>query len=98
MQFKKHSLSLSLSLIHTHTQYRGSFSATYSLLPLAMSTCGALGLDVHALIKELAIRRVNHSSEIYFSEIPASGGGDGSSMSSAVILFCFTSGTFILHA
>ena len=35
-------------------KYRGSFSATYSLLPLALSTCGDVGSDVHALIKELA--------------------------------------------
>ena len=41
-------------------KYRGSFLATYSLLPLAMSTCGCVGSDVHALIKELAIRRVQH--------------------------------------
>ena len=38
---------------HTHT----------SLLPLAVSTCGDVGSDVHALIKELAIRRVQHRSE-----------------------------------
>ena len=37
-------------------KYRGSFPATYSLLPLAMSTCDDVGSDVHALIKELAIR------------------------------------------
>ena len=37
-------------------KYRGSFPATYSLLPLAMSTCDDIGSDVHALIKELAIR------------------------------------------
>ena len=37
-------------------KYRGSFPATYSLLPLAMSTCGKVGSDIHALIKELAIR------------------------------------------
>ena len=42
---------------------RGLFLATYSLLPLAMSTCGDVGSDVHALIKELAIRRVQHRSE-----------------------------------
>ena len=36
-------------------KYRGSFPATYSLLPLAMSTCGGVGSDVHALTKELAI-------------------------------------------
>ena len=44
-------------------KYRGSFPATYSLLPLAMSTCSDVGSDVHALIKELAIRRVQHRSE-----------------------------------
>ena len=49
-------------------KYRGSFPATYSLLPLAMSTCGDVGSDVHALIKELAIRRVQHRSEIYSNE------------------------------
>ena len=30
--------------------------------------------------------------------VPASGGGNGSSMSSAAILFCFTAGTFNPHA
>ena len=49
-------------------KYRGSFSATYSLLPLAMSTCGDVGSDVHVLIKELAIRRVQHTSETYSNE------------------------------
>ena len=49
-------------------KYRGSFPATYSLLPLAMSTCGDVGSDVHALIKELAIRRVQHRSETYSHE------------------------------
>ena len=33
-----------------------------------MSTCGDVGSDVHALIKELAIRRVQHRSEIYSIE------------------------------
>ena len=46
-------------------KYRGSFPATYSLLPLAMSTYGDVGSDVHALIKELAIRRVQHRLETY---------------------------------
>ena len=41
-------------------KYRSSFLATYSLLPLAMSTYGEVGSDVHALIKELAIRRVEN--------------------------------------
>ena len=49
-------------------KYRGSFPATYSLLPLAMSTCGDVGSDVHALIKELAIRRVQHRSETHSNE------------------------------
>ena len=44
-------------------KYWGSFPATYSLLPLAMSRCGDVGSDVHALIKELAIRRVQHRSK-----------------------------------
>ena len=34
-----------------------------------MSTCGDVGSDVHALIKELAIRRVQHRSETYSNEI-----------------------------
>ena len=33
-----------------------------------MSTCGDVGSDVHALIKELAIRRVQHGSETYSNE------------------------------
>ena len=49
-------------------KYRGSFPATYSLLPLAMSTCGDVGSDVHALIKELAIRRVQHRPETYSND------------------------------
>ena len=49
-------------------KYRGSFPATYSFLPLAMSTCGDIDSDVHALIKELAIRRVQHRSETYSNE------------------------------
>ena len=50
-------------------KYRGSFPAAYSLLPLTMSTCGDdVDSDVHALIKELAIRRVQHRSETYSNE------------------------------
>ena len=49
-------------------KYRGSFPATYSLLPLAMSTCGDVGSDVHALIEELAIRRVQHRTATYSNE------------------------------
>ena len=49
-------------------KYRGSFPATYSVLSLAMSTCGDDESDVHALIKELAIRRVQHRSDTYSNE------------------------------
>ena len=49
-------------------KYRGSFPATYSLLPLAMSTCGDVGSHVRALIKELAIRRVQHRSETHSND------------------------------
>ena len=49
-------------------KYRGSFPATYTLLPLAMSTCGKVGLDVHVLIKELAIKQVEHRSETHSNE------------------------------
>ena len=49
-------------------EYRSSFPATFSLLPFAMSTCGEVGSDVHALIKELAIRRVQHRSKTHSHE------------------------------
>ena len=49
-------------------KYRGSFPATYSPLLLAMLTCGEAGSDVHALIKEPAIRRVEHRSETHSNE------------------------------
>ena len=49
-------------------KYQGSFPATYSLLPLAMSTCGEVGSYVHAFIKELAIRRIEYRSEIHSNE------------------------------
>ena len=49
-------------------EHRGSSPAIYSLLPFAVSTCGEVGSDVHALIKELAIRRVEHRSETHYNE------------------------------
>ena len=49
-------------------KYRGSFPATYSVLPLALSTCGEVGSDVHAFIKEIAISRVQHRSETHSNE------------------------------
>ena len=49
-------------------KYRGSLPATYSLLPLAMSTCGEVGSDVHTFIKELVIIRVDHRSKVHSNE------------------------------
>ena len=49
-------------------KYHRSFPTTYSLLPFAMSTCGEVGSDVHALIKELAIGQVEHRSETRSNE------------------------------
>ena len=49
-------------------EYRGSFPATFSLLPLAISTCGEIPLDVHVLIEGLSIRRVEYGSEIHSNE------------------------------
>ena len=42
------------------SKHHGSLPATYSFLPLAMTTCGEAGSDVHALIEDLAITRVDH--------------------------------------
>ena len=49
-------------------KYRGSFPATYSLVPLAMSTCDEVSSNVHAFIKELAIRREEHRLVIHSNE------------------------------
>ena len=49
-------------------KYQGSFAATDSLFPLAMSTCGEAGSDVYALNMEFATRRVEHRSEIHSNE------------------------------
>ena len=48
-----HCAVLMCSLINIHTY---------------IHTCGEVGSDVHALIKELAIRRVQHRSEIHSNE------------------------------
>ena len=42
--------------------------ATFSLLSLTMSTCGEVDSDMHALIKEFAIRWVKHRSESHSNE------------------------------
>ena len=49
-------------------KYRSSFPATYPLFPLAMWTCGDVGSDVHALMKELASGRVQHRWETHCNE------------------------------
>ena len=50
-------------------KYQGSFRATFPFLPLAVSTCGEVGSDMHAaLIKDFAIRRVEHRSETHSNE------------------------------
>ena len=49
-------------------KYQGSFPATYSLLPLTMSSCCEVGSDGHALIKELTNRWQEHRSETHFNE------------------------------
>ena len=49
-------------------KYRGSFPATYPSFSLAMSMCGEADSDLHALIKQLTIRRVEHRLEIYSNE------------------------------
>ena len=51
-----------------NNKYRGSFLVTYSLLPLAVSTCGEASSDAHVLIKELAIRWVEHRSCVHSNE------------------------------
>ena len=55
-------------VVRKKDKYRGVFPITYSLPPLVISTCGEAGSDVHALIKVLAIRRVEHRLEIHSNE------------------------------
>ena len=50
------------------TKHRGSFPTTYFLLPLAVSTCGKVGSDMHVFMKELAIRRVEYRPGIHCNE------------------------------
>ena len=59
---------LAYTVERKRSKYQGSFPPTYFFLLLAMSTCGEVGSDVHALIKELAIRRVEHRSETRSNE------------------------------
>ena len=47
---------------------RDSFPATCLPLPIALSTCGEVCSNVHALTKAFVIRLVEHRSEIYSNE------------------------------
>ena len=61
-----------------------------------MSTCGEPGSDVHALIKELALRRVDpeHGSEIRFDECRHLAEGTEVARLTAAAHFCFYSWHF----
>ena len=61
-------VNTSPTLERKKNEYRGPFPATYSLFSLGMSTYDDAGSDVHALTKELAIRRVEHRSKIHSNE------------------------------
>ena len=63
-----------------------------------MSTCGEVDSDVHALIKELAIRRVEHRSEAHSNESQYLEEGTEVARLRAAVLFCFTADTSIPHA
>ena len=63
-----HEKHLADAIERKKNKHRGSFPATYSLLLLTMSTCGDVCSDLHALIKELSIRPVQHRSETHSNE------------------------------
>ena len=63
-----------------------------------MSTCGEVGSDVHALIKELAIRRVEHRSDTHSNESQDLAGGTEVLRLRRRFSFCFTAGPFIPYA
>ena len=50
-----------------HRKYRGTYHATYKFLPLAFSTCGDYGRDVHELLKELGRFKAMENMEFYLS-------------------------------
>ena len=79
-------------------KYRGSLPAAYSLLSLAVSTCGEVGSDVHALIKELTIRRVEHRSETHSNASQHLAEEPEVARLRRRFSFRFTAGTFIPHA
>ena len=63
-----------------------------------MLTCGEVGSDVHALIKALAIRRVEHKTETHSNESQHLAEGTEVERLRRRFSFCFTAGTFIPHA
>ena len=76
-------------------KYSGSFPASHSLISFVMSPCGVVDSDVYVLMKELTDRAQVGDTLRRFQ---AYGEGDGSSTSSAAILYCFTVGTLMMHA
>ena len=48
-----------------NNKYRGSFPATYSFLPHVKLTYGEIGSDLHALVKKLTIRQIEHTGRRY---------------------------------
>ena len=63
-----------------------------------MSTCGEAGSDVHALIKEPVIRRVEHMSEIHSKESPHLAEGTEVGRLRQQFSMCLTADPFISHA
>ena len=63
-----------------------------------MSTCGEAGSDVHALIKEPVIRRVEHMSEIHSKESPHLAEGMEVARLRQQFSICLTADPFISHA
>ena len=63
-----------------------------------MSTCGDVGSDVHVLIKELAIKRVQHRWETYSIESQHLAEGTEVARLRRRFSFCFTAGTLLPHA
>ena len=78
-------------------KYRDSFPATYSLLPLDMSTCSEVGS--RACPHQGAHHQTSRTQVgDTLQQVSTSGGREESSTSSAALLFCFTAGTFVPHA
>lgn len=55
--------------------YQGTFFATYTLCPLAVSICGAFGSNTQAFIKTIAVRRVDLQDNMPTSRASAAAEG-----------------------